>query len=193
MSPSSHLAYSIFMARCIIGYEADSMTDVNLSMEQWWMTPDPSTNAAVAELTTRCRRRRVLQVCNPVTNALLQTTDLAAAAHNWAVALRFEYNDAGPDVSAVYTVGNRQFFAPYLHLSKWPEFEGDNRPFSQHLKHGEMDCLTFPLLFPPMNHGYHPGLMLSNVKSTKCMTRAQWVRYVIFNQPPHIRYKKHKT
>jgi hypothetical protein len=109
---------------------ADSMTEVNLSMEQWWMTPDPSTSTAVEELTTRCRR--VLQVCNPVTNALLRTTDLAAAAHKRTVALRFEYNDAGPDVSAVYHTTDNSL-PPYLHLCKWPK--GDNRPFTQPLKH----------------------------------------------------------
>jgi hypothetical protein len=85
-----------------------------------------------------------------------------------------------PDVSALYHT-NSDLLPPHILLSKWPK---DNaRPKSVALKHGEVGCLSFPLLFLFADSGYHPGLTLFN---NRRMTRAQWLWYLIFNTPPHF-------
>jgi hypothetical protein len=157
---------------------AQSMTDINLSMDQWWLSPDTSADEDVKAFVARCRQQ--LEMCNPVSKELLRSCELARTAPDRTVVLRFQYSDTGPDVSALYHT-NSDRLPPHILLSKWPK---DNaRPKSMPLKHGEVDCLAFPLLFPFADSGYHPGLTLSN---NRRMTRAQWLRYLVFNPPPHF-------
>jgi hypothetical protein len=79
---------------------AQSITDINLSMDQWWLSPDTSADEDVKAFVERCRQQ--LEMCNPVTKELLRSCELARAAHDRTVVLRFQYSDTGPDVSALY-------------------------------------------------------------------------------------------
>jgi hypothetical protein len=48
---------------------AQSMTDINLSMDQWWLSPDTSADEDVKAFVARCHQQ--LELCNPVTKELL--------------------------------------------------------------------------------------------------------------------------
>jgi hypothetical protein len=153
--------------------------NINLSMDQWWLSPDTSADEDVKAFVARCHQQ--LELCNPVTKELLQSCELARAAHDRTVVLRFQYSDTGPDVSALYHTDSERHLPPHILLRKWPKDK--ERPKSTLLKHGEVDCLAFPLLFPFVDSGYHPSLTLSNNRQMTC---AQWLRYLVFNPPSHF-------
>jgi hypothetical protein len=129
--------------------------DVKLSLDQWWTTPDDQTAPSVQKLIGLCQD--LLWQINPITNHLLHTCELAQCAGSQAVALRFQYGNTGPDVPAIYhSTGNT--LPPRVLLLTWPKDQP--RPHSKPIKHGEVDCLAFPLLFPCANSGYDPNLKL---------------------------------
>jgi hypothetical protein len=97
---------------------AQSMIDITLSMDQWWLSPDTSADEDMKAFVASCRQQ--LEMCNPVTKKLLRSCELARAAHDHTVVHRFQYSDTGPDVSALYH-SNSDRLPPHILLSKWPK------------------------------------------------------------------------
>jgi hypothetical protein len=79
---------------------AQSMTDINPSMDQGWLSPDTFADKIVKAFVA-CYHQQ-LEMCNSVTKEQLRLCELARAAHDCTIVLHFQSSDTGPYVSTLY-------------------------------------------------------------------------------------------
>jgi uncharacterized protein YndB with AHSA1/START domain len=116
---------------------------VNIGLEQWWVTPDRphADQDAVDAFVQQCRA--VLSE-GAIAHGLLRACELHEHASERAVVLRFDNDDAGPEVSALYHTADQDRMPPDVTPVVWPHKDGGQR--SRPLTDDEAFPLTYPLL-----------------------------------------------
>jgi hypothetical protein len=95
--------------------------------------------------------------------------------------LRFDHDDAGPEVSALYHTADQDRMPPDVTPVVWPRRDGGRG--SRQLTDDEVFPLTYPLLFPDARCGYDSH---AKTASGKRLTLTMWGTYLLYNMPWHF-------
>lgn len=156
---------------------SSDLQNVNTDIEQWWMTPEELDSALDDERNQLITYlRALLERDNPVTRELVRACELHRSNDHHYVALKFQFGDAGPEVSAVYHTQDPDNRPPQLIMLAFPK----NAPTqARRLRHGEVDALTFPALFPTGRGAYNDD---AKTTTNRKLTRAMHTRYLMYNE-----------
>jgi hypothetical protein len=153
---------------------------VNLGLEQWWVTPDPR-HADQDTVGTFIQQCRTILSEGGIARGLLRACELHEHANERAVVLRFDHVDAGSEVSAVYHTADQDRMPPDVTPVVWPHKDGGRR--SRPLIDEEAFPLTYPLLFPDARSGYDSH---ATTASGKRLTLTMWATYLLYHMPWHF-------
>jgi hypothetical protein len=157
--------------------DAPLLADINNSITQWWVTPEQP-GVGDAKLDSMASTfQSILASSNPVTVGLRRACELQREGGGVKhIIMQFQYGDTGPDVSAVYHTPDPDNKPPKLMHLVWPRGTPEKEAKSRTVRQGEVDALTFPVLFPTGKGAYNPKAMC---KSGKRVTRCMWTRYIL--------------